>query len=271
MRNIELFEPLGWTPQVAMQPARALSGFGRVCADPVEFCREWLGFEPDPRQCELLRAPVHRTIWNCGRQLGKSTMAGVLALQRGLARPGSMILVASPCGRQSAEFLRKVRGMMQRMGLRIQGDGDNEMSLVLPGESRIVGIPGREDTVRGFSAVDFMILEEASRIPEALYHALRPMLAATNGDLLMISTPFGKQGIFFREWSRPGDTWTKFLVKTEESPRISREFLKEEREVLGEEFYAQEYECVFTASAHGVFDVEALLAGVAKGVKAWEL
>jgi hypothetical protein len=181
-----------------------------------------------------------------------------------------MILVASPCGRQSREFLRKLRGMARRAGIKPKGDGDNEISLLLPGGSRIIGIPGREDTVRGFSAVDFLILEEASRIPEALYQALRPMLAASNGDLLMISTPFGKQGVFFREWSRLGDTWTKFLVKTEESPRISREFLKEEREVLGQEFYGQEYECVFTETGHGVFDVDALLAGVAKGVTAWE-
>ena len=45
--------------------------------------------------------------------------------------------------------------------------------------------------------------------------------------------------------------------------------MNEEREALGEEFYAQEYECVFTETGHGVFDVNALLAGVARGVEAW--
>jgi len=240
-----------------------------VPEDPVEFCRTRLGFELDPRQVELLRGPLHRTIWNCGRQMGKSTMAAALALHRALRAPGSLVLIVSPSGRQSRELLRKAKGMVRRMKMRVRGDGDNEISLLLPGGSRIVGIPGREDTVRGFSSVNLVIYEEASRIPKDLYLATRPMTAAVNGDLLLISTPYGKQGFLWEEWSRPGERWTKFLVKTEESPRISREFLDEEREVLGEEFYAQEYECVFTETAHGVFDIEALLAGVDRGVKAW--
>ena len=112
------------------------------------------------------------------------------------------------------------------MGLRGNRDGDNEISLMLPNGSRIVGIPGREDTVRGFSSVSLMILEEASRIPRELYQATRPMLAASDGDLLVISTPWGKQGVFHEMWIAAGDRWTKFLVKTEESPRISREFFE---------------------------------------------
>ena len=266
----KMLKGLGGYPG-AMDLGLALRGpGGHVEEDVVEFCRRRLGMEPDERQAELLRGPVHRTIWNCGRQLGKSTMAGVLALHRCLREPGSMVLVVSPSGRQSREFLRKVRGMARQMGFAARGDGDNEISLVLPGGSRIVGIPGREGTVRGFSSVNLMILEEAARIPKALYLATRPMLAATDGDLLMISTPYGKQGFLYEAWTMPGERWTKFRVKTEESPRISREFLKEEKEILGEEFYAQEYECVFTETLHGVFDVEALLAAVDPGVKSWE-
>jgi hypothetical protein len=35
----------------------------------------------------------------------------------------------------------------------VRGDGDNGISLLLPNGSRIVGLPGTEATVRGFSAV----------------------------------------------------------------------------------------------------------------------
>lgn len=261
----DLYNPT-WTPQPDI---KAATGAGGVPVDAAAFCRESLGFVPDPRQVELLRGPVHRTLWNCGRQTGKSTMAGALALQRGLLVAESLILVVSPSGRQSRELLRKMKGMARRLGLKTPGDGDNEISLLLPRESRIVGIPGREETVRGFSSVNLMVMEEASRIHPELYQATRPMLAASNGDLLMMSTPWGKQGVYYDAWQNGGARWTRYTVKTDESPRISREFLEEEREVLGAEYYAQEYECVFTDSAHGVFDVQALVASIRAGVKSW--
>jgi len=41
--------------------------------DPVEFAREYLGFEPDARQAEVLRCKGRRVLLNCSRQWGKST------------------------------------------------------------------------------------------------------------------------------------------------------------------------------------------------------
>ena len=79
-----------------------------------------------------------------------------------------------------------------------RGDGDNETSLLLPNGSRIVGLPGMEATVRGFSAVSLMLIDEASRVDDAMYKALRPMLAVGQGDLWLMSTPCGKRGILLR-------------------------------------------------------------------------
>ena len=55
---------------------------------------------------------------------------------------GSLVLVASPTARQSAEWMRKAAGLVRKMGARVRGDGDNEISLVLRNGSRIVGLPG---------------------------------------------------------------------------------------------------------------------------------
>jgi hypothetical protein len=51
------------------------------------------------------------------------------------------------------------------------------MSLLFPNGSRIVGLPGIEVTVRGFSAVSLLLIDEASRVDDAMYKALHPMLA----------------------------------------------------------------------------------------------
>ena len=83
------------------------------------------------------------------------------------------------------------------------------MSLAFPNGSRIVGLPGNEATVRGFSAVALMLVDEASRVSDDLYRAIRPMLAVSDGTLWLMSTPFGKRGFFYEAWANGGDTWER--------------------------------------------------------------
>ena len=85
--------------------------------------------------------------------------------------------------------------MVRQLGIEPRGDGDNEISLLLPNGSRIVGLPGTEATVRGFSAVSLLLIDEASRVDDAMYKALRPMLAVGDGDLWLMSTPYGQARI----------------------------------------------------------------------------
>ena len=90
----------------------------------VEFAREQLGFEPDERQA-VLASEAKRGILNCTRQWGKSTVAATKAIHRALTRAESLVIVASPTERQSAEFLRKAAGLTARLGIRPGGDGKN--------------------------------------------------------------------------------------------------------------------------------------------------
>jgi hypothetical protein len=100
---------------------------------------------------------------NCTRQWGKSTIAAAKAVHRAFTQDKSLVLVASPTDRQSAEFIRKAREMVVTLGIRPRGDGDNQTSLLFPNGSRIVGLPGMEGTVRGFSAVSLLLIDEAAR------------------------------------------------------------------------------------------------------------
>jgi hypothetical protein len=58
-----------------------------------------------------------------------------------------------------------------------------------------VGLPGTEATIRGFSAVSLLLVDEAARCSDELYLAIRPMLAVSDGTLWLMSTPF-QAGIF---------------------------------------------------------------------------
>jgi hypothetical protein len=91
--------------------------------------------------------------------------------------------------------------LVVRLGIVPRGDGDNETSLLFPNGSRIVGLPGTEATVRGFSAVSLLLIDEAARVEDELYKMLRPMLAVGDGDLWLMSTPCGKRGFFYDVWA----------------------------------------------------------------------
>ena len=59
-----------------------------------------------------------------------------------------------------------------------------------------------------------LILDEAARVPDELYAALRPMLAVGGGRLVLLSTPFGKRGFFWREWSEQASGFVKSASQT---------------------------------------------------------
>jgi len=219
-----------------------------------EWALRTLGFAADATQTRVLNATSKRVVLNCTRQWGKSTVTAAKSVHEAYMHAGSLTIAVSPTARQTGEFLRKAEGFVMKLGLRAKGDGDNEMSLAFPNGSRIVGLPGTEATVRGFSAVSLLLVDEASRVSDDLYRAIRPMLAVSGGTLWLMSTPFGKRGFFYETWAHGGDAWERVSVRAEECPRIPASFLEEERKAQGERWYRQEYGCEFVDATSGVFD-----------------
>ncbi len=220
----------------------------------VEFARMRLGFEPDEQQMEVLKSEAKQLILACSRQWGKSTTAAVKAVHLAYTEQRSLVLVASPSERQSAEFLRKAEIFVRRLGIRPKGDGDNPLSIEFPNGSRIVGLPGMEATVRGFSAVSMLIIDEAARVPDVVYKALRPVLALTSGSTWLMSTPCGKRGFFYEKWAYGGAGWQRWAVPATECSRLPADLLDREREELGAAWIAQEYMCEFVENGSGVFN-----------------
>ncbi len=231
----------------------------RLGLDIVAFARDRLGFHAGPDQIRALDPFIRRGLLNCCRQWGKSTTVSIRAVHQAVNYAGSLTIVASPSARQSAEFVRKAGGFIRQLGLPRRGDGDNPISLALPNGARIVGLPGREATIRGFSGVSLLLIDEASRVPDELYDAVRPMIA-TNADaaVWLMSTPNGRQGFFYDEWQSGGPAWTRVEMPATECPRIRPEYLDEERRRMTGQTFRQEYLCEFVAADYAYFDPEAI-------------
>jgi hypothetical protein len=226
----------------------------KLALDRVFFAKK-LGLEPDPWQEDLLRSTSERVLLNCCRQSGKSTMTGIIALHRAIYHPGSLILCLAPALRQSQELFAKVLGFYRDLGRPVLPQAERKLSLDLENGSRIVTLPGSEKTIRGFSGAALLVVDEASRVAEELYFAVRPMLAVSGGSLMMLSTPYGKRGVFFEEW-QGGKGWERYEVTAEECPRISARFLEEERRALPARIYRQEYFNSFEETEDQVFSYE---------------
>lgn len=97
-----------------------------------------------------------------------------------------------------------------------------------------------------------MVLDESALIEDDLYRALRPMLAVSQGKVFAIGTPHGRRGWFAHSWCE-SDEFHKVKVTASQCPRISKEFLAQERRTLGEWWYKQEFECEFTESSDHLF------------------
>ena len=147
---------------------------------------------------------------------------------------------------------------------------DNRLSCVFANRSRIVSLPSSEATIRGFSGAALIVEDEASRVSDDLYRAVRPMLATSGGRLILMSTPYGKRGHFWEAWSG-GPEWERVKVPAAACPRISPEFLVEERASLGAWWYQQEYDCEFVDAASSAFTHDMIRAAQKEPVETWNL
>lgn len=140
-----------------------------------------------------------------GRQTGKSFAMAARCALRLISKPAFTILIAAPSGRQSAESLDKVKDWLRALSvafadevetLRDVEDGYTAKVVKLANGSRCVAVPGRPDTVRGFSGDiwldEFAFFED----PDATWRAIAPTivnpLRGGNKSVLITSTPNGK-------------------------------------------------------------------------------
>lgn len=243
----------------------------RHALDAGAWAKEVLREKLDDAQGRILRSESKRGVLNCHRQWGKSTVMAARSAHRMIYRPPWFTVCIAPSGRQAAELRNKIESCVRRgLGIEPKGDGDNEISIVLPNGSRFVGLPDTEGRMRGFGAVNDLLIDEAARVKDDTYKAARPFVAAVDGSIWMMSTPWGKRGFFYRAASSNLPGWERIQVTAEESGRFSQEWLDEERDGdqgLGPLWFSQEYEGKFVDTSESMFSHDAVLDVITPDVR----
>ncbi len=224
--------------------------------DPVSFAIDCGLATPDDWQATFLRNPPRRGLILACRQSGKTESCVLLATHIAHTEPNETIIVISPAQRISSEFIRRAKQRyLQLPGATLAADVVQKIEF--PNGSRIIGLPGDADTVRGIARVRLVLVDEAARSSDDVYTAVRPMLAVhPRGQLVGLTTGAAKRGWFYEGWTDPDSDFEKLQVTPDMCPRLTPEFLESERKALGETAYRTEYGLEFLDDLESAFSTE---------------
>jgi hypothetical protein len=241
-----------------------------VWSSPVELARD-LAIGLDPWQILVLLSIARRLILLGPRQIGKSTVSGLLSLYVALTIAEALVLLIAPAQDQSKELARTIRLMAARAGLatteRTEQIAPTQLSasrIEFANGSRVIALPGAsEATVRGYAKPDVIVVDEAARLKEETFTAIRPMLVThPTGRLLLLSTPWVKSGTFYRTWTSDSPNWERIRVHTADCPRLTPEYIENERAELPTWVFAREYLGEFSDDDATLFSAELIDAAI---------
>ena len=221
-----------------MNPAREIA----YQVDPALWMREVLGITPHAWQEKFLRAERGASIAVLtARQVGKTTAAAVGMAHSAIFMPGSLSVVACPTQTQSAEALRKVRDMVLKAGAELTTE--NVFKLELVNGSRILALPGTEETIRGHTVDAWIVADEAARLKPPIMAALHPMRTqCPNARFVMLSTAWSRTDPFWSVWASDDPSWTKIRATVDVAPTlIAPDALERAKHQLSEDDFKAEY------------------------------
>lgn len=218
--------------------------------------------DPWQKQVADSRDPLNLIL--CSRQSGKTTLVAAMVAHVLQTVAKALVLVLAPSERQSQELLLKAKGFLSFTSVAPLSLA--KKTLELRNGSRAFALPGSEETVRGFSAPDLIVVDEAGMAPDPLYYAVRPMLATISerGRIILLTTPKGMRGFFYEEWTSELPA-RRTKVTGYDCPRIPREFLEAEKERMPDWLFRQEYLCEFVDNDLQVFGTSLIDAAFAAG------
>jgi len=209
--------------------------------DPVLWVSDLLGVEPTPWQAEYLRAPRGASILALtARQVGKTTTAAWAIAHFMRFTPGGLCVIACPAQRQSAEAVRRVRENLIKVGAELKVD--NVYGLELKNGSRVLALPGSDDSIRGLTVDGWIVADEAARLDNDLISALRPMRARRpQARFAMLSTAWSRTDPFWTAWSDDNPSWLRLKATADVPGLFAPAYLEQERGALGEHNFNREY------------------------------
>lgn len=206
---------------------------------------------PEDWQVDVMRAVANgerRITARSGRRVGKTALLDWLSIWWPMTRSDARVLVTAPSAAQLEDaYIPGFRQWAQKLPpeiydlWKITADKFTFTMAERQGFENFVTVrTARADSpesVQGINAGNVLALvDEAAGVPEIIFEAISGSLAAPGlGSACMVLTgnPNRRSGYFYDTHTRFGDKWRRFHINSEDSPRVSREWIEEKREQWG--------------------------------------
>lgn len=202
--------------------------------------------------------------WSVGvahRRAGKTVASINDTIKRSVAeaKPDGRYAYIAPLYNQAKDI---AWNYLKRYAQPLLADSPNEtelrVDLVNGSRIRLYGADN-PDRLRGIY-LDGVTLDEYGDMNPAIWtDVLRPALSDRKGWAHFIGTPKGKNAFYelYKDATRD-PAWFTFMLRASETGLLAPEELTEARRQMGEDQYAQEYECSFEAAIKGAFYADEL-------------
>jgi len=209
------------------------------------------GFHPTDYQWKLLADRSKRIVVKWARQSGKTTTLAMKAILFALMNPKTLVLIVSPSLRQSMIMRDRVGDILSSLPAIFKQMLITKMQrtvITFRNGSRIIALPNSPPLLRGYTA-HMIIADEAAFFRDdemVFYSVMMPMMATTNGTLIVSSTPWGKNSVFYKfclspEFSKHENTWRDAV----QAGLTTESFIEEMRNSLPQERFLREFEAQF--------------------------
>ena len=187
-----------------------------------------------------------------GRQVGKSQIIGIKAAEHALNNPNHVVIIGAALARQASHIFWMVKDYIHENYPRQVKGRPTLAFMELKNGSQIRCLPIGDDGlgIRGFTA-NVLIIDEAAFVNPKAWSGIRPVLATTKGQLILLSTPFGTEGYFAECYKNK--RFYRDHISSEDCPRITKEFLAEEKRTMTKLQYQQEYLGLFVGGIQRFF------------------
>ena len=93
------------------------------------------------------------------------------------------------------------------------------------------------------------------------------MLATSQGQLMLLSTPYGRAGHFYSIFTGDDQTWERIKIPADQCPRISKEFLEEQKLILTDWEFRTEFCCEWGDEQDSIFSYETIMNAMSSDIE----
>ena len=227
--------------------ARPKSEMTDLPLDPVTFALSLFRFKCNEYQAKLLRDASKRIVVRWSRQSGKTTCIALRAIWFAIMHPKTLTLIVAPSLRQSMIMSDRIQDFLASLSK------DQHMQMIeklqratvrFKNGSRIVALPNSPQLLRGYTA-NQVLADEANFFKDddlVFYNVLYPMLSTTDGALIVSSTPWNRDSVFYRMCQ--SSDFSRHIVTCEDVARsglVKQSFIDEMKSQLPFERFQREF------------------------------